>query len=56
MKTPVRCSFALLVAAAFGALPGIAAAQAAEPLQIEKQGAFAVGGKIAGDAATSSLH
>jgi hypothetical protein len=46
---------ALVAAAALIALPA-AAQTSAEPLRIAKQGAFAVGGKIAGDAASASLH
>lgn len=56
MTTWDRRSFAVLAAAALSTLPGIAAAQIAEPLLIEKQGAFAVGGQVAGDPATASLH
>jgi hypothetical protein len=47
---------ALIAAAALMALPGTAATQTTEPLRIEKQGAFAVGGKVLGDPETSSLH
>ena len=56
MTIPHRRSFAVLATLAFGALPVVAAAQASEPLLIDKQGAFAVGGTVAGDPATASLH
>ena len=48
---------ALLACAAFAAVAGTASAQVAgSPLLIEKQGAFAVGGKVVGDPASASLH
>jgi hypothetical protein len=49
-----RCLRAVLVVAALGTVEPLATAQTA-PLVIDKQGAFAVGGKVLGDAA-SSLH
>jgi hypothetical protein len=48
-------SIAVLVLAAVGALPALATAQSS-PLVIDRQGAFAVGGAVLGDAASSSLH
>jgi hypothetical protein len=45
----------VLVLAVLAAAPMVAAAQGS-PLQIEKQGAFAIGGTIMGDANSSSLH
>jgi len=35
---------------------GCAAGAEGRPIQIERQGAFAVGGRIEGDEATASLH
>ena len=49
---PFRMMARLALAAALMAACGAAAG----PLQIEKQGAFAVGGSVIGDEATSSLH
>ena len=48
---------ALLACAAFAAVSVAASAQVAgSPILIEKQGAFAVGGKVVGDPASASLH
>jgi hypothetical protein len=48
---------ALLACAAFAAVSAAASAQVAgSPILIEKQGAFAVGGKVVGDPASASLH
>jgi hypothetical protein len=48
---------ALLACAAFAAISATATAQVdGSPILIEKQGAFAVGGKVVGDPANASLH
>ena len=47
----------LLACAAFAGASAIASAQdASSPITIEKQGSFAVGGKVVGDPVSSSLH
>jgi hypothetical protein len=51
----LRSLRALLVLTALGTIPRLADAQSS-PLVIDKQGAFAIGGRVLGDAASSSLH
>src|SRR5688572_15413477 len=47
----------LLACAAFAGASAISCAQGtSSPIMIEKQGSFAVGGKVVGDPASSSLH